>query len=89
LATDASGRLLTTVSDDKTLRLWSLPDGTPRGVLRPPIGPAQDGRLYAIALSADDNRAFVASSTGHALRLLRCRDGADDPLPAGSRWGTG
>jgi len=66
LATDASGRLLATVSDDKTLRLWSLPDGTPRGVLRPPIGPAEEGELYAVALSADGSRAFAAGSTGRA-----------------------
>jgi WD40 repeat protein len=38
LAVDASGRLLVTASYDKTVRLWSLPDGKPRGVLRPPIG---------------------------------------------------
>ncbi|ONG44601.1 hypothetical protein BKE38_28015 [Pseudoroseomonas deserti] len=66
LATDAAGRLLASVSDDKTLRLWSLPDGTPRGVLRPPIGPAEEGELYAVALSADGSRAFAAGSTGRA-----------------------
>jgi hypothetical protein len=63
LATDAAGRLLASVSDDKTLRLWSLPDGNPRGVLRPPIGPAEEGELYAVALSPDGSRAFAAGST--------------------------
>ncbi len=38
LAVDASGRLLATAGYDKTIRLWSLPDGKPLGVLRPPIG---------------------------------------------------
>ena len=47
LAVDEAGRLLATVSGDKTLRLWSLPDGAPRGVLRPPIGPREEGELYA------------------------------------------
>jgi len=63
LAVDAEARLLATVSDDKTLRLWSLPDGTPRGVLRPPIGPEAEGELYAVALSPDGRRAFAAGYT--------------------------
>ncbi|UFN47778.1 caspase family protein [Roseomonas sp. OT10] len=66
LAVDASGRLLASVSDDKTLRLWSLPDSGARGVLRPPIGPNEEGELYAVALSADGSRAFAAGSTGRS-----------------------
>ena len=66
LAVDAAGRLLASVGDDKTLRLWSLPDGSPRGVLRPPIGPNEEGELYAVALSADGARAFAAGSTGRS-----------------------
>ena len=31
LAVDAAGRLLATASYDKTVRLWSLPDGKLRG----------------------------------------------------------
>ncbi|HEY4252500.1 MAG TPA: caspase family protein [Roseomonas sp.] len=64
LATDAGGRLLASVSDDKTLRLWTLPDGLPRGVLRPPIGDGAEGELYAVALSPDGNRAYAAGFTG-------------------------
>jgi hypothetical protein len=66
LAVDASGRLLATVSDDKTLRLWSLPDGAARGVLRPPIGLEAEGELYAVALSPDGSRAFAAGHTARA-----------------------
>ncbi|MGG5823967.1 caspase family protein [Falsiroseomonas sp. HW251] len=65
LAVDASGRTLASVSDDKTLRLWDL-DGTPRGVLRPPIAPEAEGELYAVALSPDGTRAFAAGFTGGA-----------------------
>jgi hypothetical protein len=63
MAVDSAGRLLATVSDDKTLRLWSLPDGSPRGVLRPPIGAEQEGELYAVALTPDGSRAFAAGYT--------------------------
>ena len=66
LATDAAGRILASVSDDKTLRLWSLPDGTPLGVLRPPIGEREEGELYAVALSPDGSRVFAGGSTGRS-----------------------
>lgn len=65
LATDAAGRILASVADDKTLRLWALPDGTPLAVLRPPIGPHGEGQLYAVALTPDGTRAFAAGFTGH------------------------
>lgn len=64
LATDAAGRILASVSDDKTLRLWDLPEGTLRAVLRPPIAPEAEGELYAVALTPDGRRAFVAGWTG-------------------------
>ncbi len=66
LATDATGQLLATVSDDKTVRLWDLPEGTPRAVLRPPIGAEQEGELYAVALAPDGSRAFAGGWTGAA-----------------------
>jgi hypothetical protein len=66
LATDATGRILASVSDDKTLRLWALPDGTPIGVLRPPIGDRQEGELYAVALTPDGTRAIAAGYTGRS-----------------------
>jgi WD40 repeat protein len=66
LAVDAAGRLLATASVDKTLRLWSLPEGAPRGVLRPPIGPEEEGELYAVALSPDGSRAFTGGFTARS-----------------------
>lgn len=45
------GRELITVSDDKTIRLWDVPSGEPRRVLRPPIGPGPEGMLFAAALA--------------------------------------
>jgi len=49
----ADGRLMATGSDDKTVRLWSLPDGKLVRTLRPPIGPGDDGKVFAGALAPD------------------------------------
>ena len=49
----ADGRTLATGSDDKTVRLWSLPDGKLLRTLRPPIGPGDEGKVYAVALAPD------------------------------------
>jgi hypothetical protein len=64
MAVDGSGRLLATASYDKTVRLWSLPDGKARGVLRPPIGAEQEGEIYAVAMTPDGRRVFAAGATG-------------------------
>ena len=64
VSVDASGRLLATAGYDKTVRLWSLPDGKQIGVLRPPIGPDQEGEIYAVAISPDGRRGFAAGATG-------------------------
>ncbi len=71
---------LLTVSDDKTARLWRLDGASTsqpssRGlgrlatsvassVMRIPIGPHDEGKLYAVAASPIKNRAVVAGSTG-------------------------
>ena len=58
IGVDAAGTLMVTGSDDKTARLWALPQGG-RGeakllrTLRVPIGEGDDGKVYAVALSPD------------------------------------
>jgi hypothetical protein len=64
IGVDSACRLMVTASDDKTARLWALPDGgigEPKlqRVLRVPIGSGDDGKVYAVALSADGR--FVAA----------------------------
>ena len=63
-AIDPTGQWLLTVSDDKTARLWSLPELRPLAVLRPPIGPGNEGKLYAVSVSADGQTAAVGGFTG-------------------------
>ncbi len=60
LAVDARGELLLSASEDKTARLWRLSDRSLLRVLRPPIGPDNEGKLYAAALTPDGAVAAVA-----------------------------
>lgn len=53
ISLSADGRLLATGSADKTVRLWSLPDGAPIRTLRVPIGTGGQGEIRAVALSPD------------------------------------
>ena len=65
--------LLATGSDDKTIRLWRLPEGKLLRTLRPPIGPGHDGKVFATAMSPDGtwvagggwDAAFQAAKTNH------------------------
>ena len=49
----ADGRLLVTASDDKTVRLWSLPDGKPVRTLRVPISGERGGAFYCASIDPD------------------------------------
>lgn len=62
VAVTRDGRFLT-VSDDKTLRLWS-PGRGPGRAFRVPIGPGREGALYAVAASPTRDVALVGGHTG-------------------------
>ncbi len=64
VSVDASGRLAATASDDKTVRLWSLPEGRAVGTLRVPIGDGPEGALYSVALSPDGKLVAAAGHVG-------------------------
>jgi WD40 repeat protein len=64
IAIDATGHYLVTGSDDKTARVWSLPDGNLLRILRPPLGEGNEGKIYAVALSPDGKTVAVGGWTG-------------------------
>jgi WD40 repeat protein len=50
---DRGCHIAATGSYDKTLRVWSLPEGRLLHTLRVPIGPGDAGKIYAAAVSPD------------------------------------
>lgn len=48
---DRAERFLVTGSDDKTVRLWQLPEGRLLRILRLPIDTGNEGKVYAVAIS--------------------------------------
>jgi WD40 repeat protein len=64
--TDAENRFAVTASDDKTVRVWSLPEGRLMRVLRLPIDQGQIGKIVAVAISPDGTTVAVGGWTGTA-----------------------
>ena len=64
LIVDPVRERLITAGDDKTLRIWQLPRGRLEHVLRGPIGPGHEGRIYALAVSPDGNTIAAGGWTG-------------------------
>ena len=64
IAVDAGGHWAVTASDDKTARVWDLASGQQQVVLRVPIGPGPEGKLYAAALTPDGTLVAVGGYTG-------------------------
>jgi hypothetical protein len=66
IAIDQADQQVVTVSDDKTLRIWSSGNGEALGVARVPIGGGSEGALYAVALSPSGKTIAVGGDTGIA-----------------------
>ena len=61
---DQEERYIVTGSNDKTVRIWDLRSGQLVRTLRPPIGPGQEGRIFAVAISPDAKTIACAGWTG-------------------------
>lgn len=62
-AVDRAGRYGVSASDDKTARVWDLRDGRLLQTLRVPVGPDDEGKLYAVAISPDGATVAVGGWT--------------------------
>ena len=65
IGVDAACARIATASDDKTVRLWSRPDGKSQRTIRLPIGPGNGGKVYAAALSPDGRRLAAGGWDTH------------------------
>jgi WD40 repeat protein len=63
-AFDAAKERVYTASDDKTVRIWQLPQGKLIGTIRVPILEGAEGQLYALSLSQDGRWLAVGGWTG-------------------------
>lgn len=67
ISVDAGCTLVATGSHDKTVRLWRLPEGRLLNTLRPPIGPGDDGKVYAVVISPDGSWLAAGGWTNTGL----------------------
>ena len=99
LVVDAPRQRLITCSDDKTIRVWQLPEGRLVSTLRVPIGRGHEGQLFGLAVSPDgatvaaggwtgwdwDGKASVYLFDVGSGELVRRLGGFDDAIGA-LRW---
>lgn len=70
IAVDRKANIVATVSDDKTLRIWTLPDLRLKRVIRPPIGPRIEGQLLTVSISPVSGFIAVGGNTGNRTKSI-------------------
>jgi WD40 repeat protein len=63
-ASDGEGKLLATVSADKSVKIWERKTGKLTRTVRPPIADGIEGQLLAVALSPDGKTVATGGFTG-------------------------
>jgi WD40 repeat protein len=66
IGVDRACRIAATASADKTVRVWSLPDGRLLRTLRVPIGTGNEGMIFATAVSPDGHWIAAAGYDAQA-----------------------
>jgi WD40 repeat protein len=61
---DSARNRLITASDDKTIRVWQMPEARLLAVLRVPIDERHEGQLFGLAVSPDGKTVAAAGWTG-------------------------
>ncbi len=61
---DAPRNRLITASDDKTVRIWQMPEARLLNILRVPIDGGHEGQIFALAVSPDGKTVAAAGWTG-------------------------
>ena len=61
---DAARNRLITASDDKTIRVWQMPEARLVNVLRVPIDSGHEGQLFGLAVSPDGQTVAAGGWTG-------------------------
>lgn len=80
IAADRSCTLVATASEDKTVRLWRMPDGRLLNTIRLPIGPGNNGKLFAVAVAPDAGwiatGGWTVTGGEHYVYVLQAATGA-------------
>jgi WD40 repeat protein len=71
IGVDAECRVLATGANDKTVRIWSMPDGKLQRVIRWPIGEGDAGEVFSMALSLDGRWLAIGGRDAAFYRLSK------------------